>query len=602
MLAPPLPPAFLTSPFSTMKRTGHNGAPMGALLGLTALLFAGCDALTGALEPETSLRPGAPALATVPAKGTASTLDVAAWNIEWFGSTSNGPTNETLQLQNARDVIAGTDADVWGVAEIVDQAHWNSLESQLTGYSGFLASESVVSGGSASYSASEQKVGLLYKTSIATLVSAKIILTANDYDFAGRPPLEATLRVTQGGVTEDVVFIVLHAKAFNDDPSWQRRQNASVALKNYLDTTYPTQKVFVIGDFNDDVDTSITPGKPSPYANFVSDAARYTFETKALSEAGVSSTTGYPDMIDHHLVTNEVHATYVAASAEVYRVDSYIASYSTTTSDHYPVISRYTWGGGGGATPAVTVTAPNGGESWAGGSSQTIRWTSTGVTNVKLEYSLDGGASYTVITASTGASAGSYNWTVPASATTNARVRVSDAAGTASDVSDAAFTITVSAGPAQVVINEILANEPGSNTAGEFVELVNVGGTAQDLSSWTISDASAVRHRFAAGTVLQPGKAIVVFGAASGIPSGTPGAIASSTGGLNLANGGDTVTLKDAAGATRNTFTYGASLASQDGVSMNRSPDATATGTFVLHNTISTLKASAGKRASAAAF
>jgi hypothetical protein len=32
--------------------------------------------------------------------------------------------------------------------------------------------------------------------------------------------------------------------------------------------------------------------------------------------------------------------------------------------------------------------------------------------------------------------------------------------------------------PAQVIINEIRANEPGSSTAGEFVEIVNVGGTA----------------------------------------------------------------------------------------------------------------------------
>jgi hypothetical protein len=30
---------------------------------------------------------------TIPAKGTASTLDIASWNLEWFGDTGNGPTN-----------------------------------------------------------------------------------------------------------------------------------------------------------------------------------------------------------------------------------------------------------------------------------------------------------------------------------------------------------------------------------------------------------------------------------------------------------------------------------------------------------------------------
>ena len=35
---------------------------------------------------------------------------------------------------------------------------------------------------------------------------------------------------------------------------------------------------------------------------------------------------------------------------------------------------------------------------------------------------------------------------------------------------------------------------------------------------------------------------------------------------------------------------------------MNRSPDATATGTFVLHTSLSSLSSSGGKRASGSAF
>ena len=62
----------------------------------------------------------------------------------------------------------------------------------------------------------------------------------------------------------DIVVIVLHMKAFDDVPSWQRRQSAANALKSYLDTNYPTQKVIVVGDWNDDVDTSITAGQASP--------------------------------------------------------------------------------------------------------------------------------------------------------------------------------------------------------------------------------------------------------------------------------------------------------------------------------------------------
>lgn len=547
----------------------------------------------------------APSAVVVPAKGTSATLDVGNWNLEWFGDTQKGPTNEPLQLQNARDVILGTDLDIWGVQEIVSQTQFNSLESQLPGYTGFISSEAVVTGGSGSYTATEQKLGILYRSSLATLVGAKVILTSNDYDFAGRPPLEVTLRVTLNGVTENVVFIVLHMKAFNDAASRTRRQNAANALKAYLDATYPTQKVAVIGDWNDDTDVSITPGQPTPFAQFVNDGARYTFPTKALSDAGKSSTTSYPDFVDHQLVTNEFAGIYSAGSAEAYRVDAFVPSYSTTTSDHYPVLSRYTWGSGGGGTPAITVTSPDGGESWAGGSVHPITWTSANIANVKLEYSLNGGTSWTVISSSTGAAAGSYSWTVPSSASTTALVRASDVATATSDVSNAPFTITVGGGggtPANVILNEVLANEPGSSTAGEFIEIVNVGGTDAAIGGWTLSDNTAIRHRFPAGTMLAAGKAIVVFGKASGIPAGTPGAVAASTGGLSLGNGGETVTLKDGGGATKNAMTYTSSLANTDGVSANRNPDAAATGSWVKHTTLSALQRSAGKRANGSAF
>src|SRR5688572_5765540 len=118
-----------------------------------------------------SLRMGeASFMQTVPRKGGDTTLDIPSWNIEWFGDASNGPTNETLQLQNARAVIAGADMDIWGVAEIVSLTQWNSLKAQLPGYAGFLAKESNVVNGAAFYSDfnnAEQNVGILYKTSIA---------------------------------------------------------------------------------------------------------------------------------------------------------------------------------------------------------------------------------------------------------------------------------------------------------------------------------------------------------------------------------------------------------------------------------------------------
>jgi endonuclease/exonuclease/phosphatase family metal-dependent hydrolase len=482
---------------------------LGHLLPLLALPLFSCLAEDFALEDDID---SASYEVTIPAKGAADTLDMASWNIEWFGSTSNGPANENQQRNNARDIIAGTDFDIWGVAEIVSTSHFNSLKSQLSGYAGFLANDPLVASGSSFYTTSEQKVGILYKSSVATLQSARIILTQNNTEFAGRPPLEVKLLVTVNGDTEDIVVIVLHAKAFDDTASWQRRRDASIALKSYLDATYPIQKVIVIGDFNDDVDTSITSGQESPYQNFVSDTADYEFLTEPLSLAGLSSTVSYSDVIDHHLATNDLSGTYIAGSAEIYRVDQFISGYGTNTSDHYPVLTRYDLSG--------TLPPPP----------------------------------------------------------------------------------PPSSSPDQVFINEILANEPGSSTSGEFIELVNAADTGADLSGCTLSDGTSVRHTFPPGTTLDAGKAIVIFAAANAIPGGLANAVAASTGTLSLNNSSETVSLKSSSGVVIDSFSYGSSLASTDGVSMNRNPDGSPGATFVLHTALSSAASSPGKRSSGSPF
>lgn len=107
--------------------------------------------------------------------------------------------------------------------------------------------------------------------------------------------------------------------------------------------------------------------------------------------------------------------------------------------------------------PVVTVTAPTGGETYAGGSSHNITWTATdnvAVTSVDLDYSLNGGAAWTSIAAAT-ANTGTYGWAVPNTPSTQARVRVRarDGAGNlASDSSHANFAIADQSSPTAHVI------------------------------------------------------------------------------------------------------------------------------------------------------
>jgi len=146
----------------------------------------------------------------------------------------------------------------------------------------------------------------------------------------------------------DVVAIVLHMKAETapDTADYDRRKAAGTALKQYLETSLATKRVIVLGDWNDDVDVSIVrdPANtsvylPSPYQNYVDQPAEYTFLTRPLSLQGVGSSEGFTNIIDHQLVTNELAASYVSTSTRV--VVPAITSYGTTTSDHYPVVSRF---------------------------------------------------------------------------------------------------------------------------------------------------------------------------------------------------------------------------------------------------------------------
>jgi hypothetical protein len=104
--------------------------------------------------------------------------------------------------------------------------------------------------------------------------------------------------------------------------------------------------------------------------------------------------------------------------------------------------------------PLASLAAPDGGEAWTVGSSQSILWNAsdaTGVTAVDLGWSETGVAPWSPI--ATGIpNTGSFAWTVPAQPTANARVRVvaRDAAGNAgADSSLAPFQI-IEIGPVAV--------------------------------------------------------------------------------------------------------------------------------------------------------
>jgi Bacterial Ig-like domain/Ig-like domain CHU_C associated/Secretion system C-terminal sorting domain len=293
----------------------------------------------------------------------ATTLDVVNWNIEWFGSSTLGPTNDNLQEQNIKTVMQNIGADVYALEEVVSEARLANIVSQMPGYSYVLSNYGSYTNSNqagAGTLADAQKLGLVYKTAMfpggfttQALLSAGINTAADvsnpayNWYASGRFPFMATGTTTLNGSTKTIRFIVVHAKA-NTSPtltSYQRRKAGNDSLLINLNTFYPNDNIIMLGDFNDDLDSTITAGinpKLSSYKQFVDDATRFSSPTLALSLAGKKSTVSYNDVIDHVMLSNEMQCTYLAGSAAILTdVTSLIASYGTTTTDHYPVYTRY---------------------------------------------------------------------------------------------------------------------------------------------------------------------------------------------------------------------------------------------------------------------
>ncbi len=303
-----------------------------------------------------------------------STLDVTCWNVEWLGNTTLtpsplGPTNDAQQMINVMSVLKNVKSDIFCIEEVCD--HRKFIDSvkvnlpkyktrcQTKYYSHFFDSPE----NPTDAKTFSQKVCFVYDSTVVTMVDTISVLSdvytfpANNW-ASGRLPFLFIGDVKVGGITKQIHFVGLHAKSGSAVADYNRRKQDVIDLKTKLDTSYPNANIIMLGDYNDDLDTSIAAGKTSSYANFVNDNVRYKQISRALSLCGVSSTAKYPDIIDHFMMSNEFGilpasgATpspslsgiyYLEKTINVTRPISYVTNYTTTTSDHYPVNARFTF-------------------------------------------------------------------------------------------------------------------------------------------------------------------------------------------------------------------------------------------------------------------
>jgi hypothetical protein len=160
-----------------------------------------------------------------------------------------------------------------------------------------------------------------------------------------------------------------------------------------------------------------------------------------------------------------------------------------------------------GSGCSITVTSPNGGESWEEGSTQNITWNSNGTSgSVKIRHSSNGGSSWTTLTSST-SDDGSWNWTLPtvSSDQTQCRIRVEDSNNSScNDMSNNDFTISNQSSTCSITVtspnggeswneastHNITWNSTGTSGSVKIRFSTNSGSSWTTLTSSTSDDGS----------------------------------------------------------------------------------------------------------------
>ncbi|WP_461098641.1 endonuclease/exonuclease/phosphatase family protein [Spirosoma luteolum] len=313
---------------------------------------------------------------TTSALGTDQTLDIAAWNMEFFGADAGtiicpngnlnyndmGPTNEDLQQSNAVTVLGKLKADIVAVEEISDINRFAAAVAAIPGSYSYSCSnrfsyyfqndcDQTPTGNPPTVfgpSSLAQKVCVIYNKATVTpvLEETKPLLDGN-YNYpaannwsSGRLPFLFVADATINGVTKRVHVVAIHAKSGSATADYNRRAQDIIDLKAALDANYPTANLVILGDYNDKLNGSIATGKQSSYQPFVTDAANYSPLTLPLENQGCSTFNSSASFIDHIIISNDLAPAYVSNSTYVLQPFS-IPNYGNTTSDHNPVISRF---------------------------------------------------------------------------------------------------------------------------------------------------------------------------------------------------------------------------------------------------------------------
>lgn len=254
---------------------------------------------------------------TIPTES--NTLDIVSWNLKNFPFTF-----QTLDL--VKGILESLDADVIALQEIRSINDFEELVNQLQGWEGRVLT----------FGNSTQRLAYLYKTKEITLIEPVTHLFSENTDEMNeaftsvRRPLHARFQHRNG-----LNFRIVNVHLKCCDGSEDRRRKALNKIKQKIDNEWFLDPVVVLGDFNDElVDVD------NVFDLFLNDATNFSFTTLPIAQGNSSnwSFPSWPSHLDHILITDELFNKEL--TTETLRFSACFAGYTTSISDHRPVMIR----------------------------------------------------------------------------------------------------------------------------------------------------------------------------------------------------------------------------------------------------------------------
>ncbi len=252
-------------------------------------------------------------------------IEIITWNVEFFPHA-----NDSTILALAEAVL-DLNADIIAFQELRRTGWFSKLMAYLPEYD-FIVSQQ----------ASFMDLAIIYKNNLFELVRQIEPFAENDYNFAGRPPLQADLILNTDGQDIPLSIINLHMKCC--DSGLARRQKAAQMLYGYLDESFAEQSnIIVLGDWNDD--TKDEPGQHCFDPFFQDD--RFYFTTREIAfdiEQATYPKEPYVSFLDHIMVSEELIPRGKSYEINTLLMGDYMGGYDiyeTYISDHLPVMLSF---------------------------------------------------------------------------------------------------------------------------------------------------------------------------------------------------------------------------------------------------------------------